>query len=281
MTSSLTATGLGDKLLTLTGTSTGDNELSGAIVNSTGFKTSVAKTGSGNWKLSGANTYTGNTSVTAGMLTLTNAFLANAADVNLTTGAVLNLAFAGSDTISQLRIDGVVQSPGTWGSPTSAATFKTALIAGSGILNVTSGPALQPYAAWIASFPVTGSDSEFEADPEHDALANGLEWILGGTPLANSAGVLPQVSSNPASLILTFSRNDASESTSTLLVQWGTAPAAWSDVPVGAASSGPDANGITVTVTENGPAPDSITVAIPRSNEAQGRLFTRLKATMP
>lgn len=282
-TSAFTATGLGDKTLTLTGTSTGANEVSAAIVNSTGFKTSVAKSGSGTWTLSGVNTYTGNTAVNMGTLTITSAFLANAADVNLTTGANLNLTFAGSDTITQLRIDGVVQSPGTWGSLSSSATYKTALITGTGTLTVGSGPATQPYASWAATYPLSGANYPFTADPDRDGLANGLEWILGGTPLAPNAIIQPQVGGTAANLTLTFARNDGSESSSTLLAQWATdlTGASWNDVPIGATSSGPNVNGVIVTVTENGAAADAIVVTIPRSNGPQGRLFVRLRATMP
>jgi hypothetical protein len=158
-----------------------------------------------------------------------------------------------------------VQSAGTWGSLASSATFKTALITGSGTLTVTSGAAQQPYASWIASFALASPNDAFTADPDHDGIANGLEWILGGSPLVNSATILPQVGGNATNLTLTFSRNDASESTSTLLAEWSTNLTTWNDVPIGAASSGPDANGVT----------------IPRSNGPQGRLFARLKATMP
>ena len=280
-TSAFTATGLGDKLLTLTGTSSGDNEITAAIVNSTGFKTSVTKTGNGKWILSGANTYTGNTTVSAGLLSNTNAFLADTADLSLTSGCTLNLAFAGSDVIRQLFIDNVVQSPGTWGSPSSSAIFKTSLITGSGILNVTSGPAQQPYASWIAAHNVTGPPSAFDADPNQDGVPNGLAWILGGDPLNNSVNVLPQLSINATYLFLTFARNDASPSSSTLTAQWSTNLMSWMDVPIGATSSGPDANGVIVTVTPNGTAPDTIVVAVPRSLASSGKLFARLHASMP
>lgn len=282
LTSAFTATGLGDKTLTLTGSSTGDNEITAAIVNSTGFATAVTKSGSGNWKLSGASTYTGDTSVTGGTLTLTNPFLANAADVNLTSGATLNLIFAGNDTIDELRIDGVAQSAGSWGSLVSSATFKTALITGTGILNVSNGPAAQPYASWAAVFPLSGANYPFDTNPDRDGIDNGFEWILGGNPLADSASVLPVISSNATHLFLTFTRHDGSESSSTLIAQWGTdLPGSWNDVPVGAVSSGPDGNGVTVTVTENGAAADAVMVTIPSSLGALGRLFVSLKATMP
>jgi len=88
--------------------------------------------------------------------------------VNLTTGATLNLAFAGNDTVKQLRIDGVVQSPGTWGSPASAAAHKTALDRRQRRADGRQRRAQPPYASWIASYSVTGADSAPGADPDHD-----------------------------------------------------------------------------------------------------------------
>jgi autotransporter-associated beta strand protein len=66
-----TATGAGNKTLTLTGTNTADNRIGGAIVNSTGSgTTSLTKSGTGNWVLSGENTYTGATTISGGTLTV-------------------------------------------------------------------------------------------------------------------------------------------------------------------------------------------------------------------
>lgn len=150
------------------------------------------------------------------------------------------------------------------------------------MLNVSSGPALQPYASWAGTYALGGSDYSFDADPDHDGIHNGLEWILGGSPLENSAGVIPQVGGDTMNLTLSFTRNDGSEASSTLLAQWATDLAStWTDVVIGSASSGPDGNNVTVAVTENSTSPDSVLVTIPRSNGAQGRLFMRLKATMP
>ncbi|TDU64028.1 putative secreted protein with PEP-CTERM sorting signal [Prosthecobacter fusiformis] len=67
-TSNFTATGLGNKILTLGGTNKLDNEIRGAIPNSTGFTTSLQKSGVGTWNLSGTNTYTGTTTITDGVL---------------------------------------------------------------------------------------------------------------------------------------------------------------------------------------------------------------------
>ena len=94
--------------------------------------------------------------------------------------------------------------------------------------------------------------------------------------------MLPQIGGNATNLTLTFGRHDGSEASSTLIAQWATDLAAtWNDIVIGAASSGPDANGVTVGITENGASADTVVVSIPRSNGVQGRLFVRLKATMP
>jgi hypothetical protein len=79
-------------------------------------------------------------------------------------------------------------------------------------------------------------------------------------------------------LTFAFTRNDDSESSNTLVVQYGSDFTGWTDVPVGAASTGPDANGVLVSVTENGAAPDTIVVTIPRSNAVAGKLFARVRA---
>ena len=53
----------------------------------------------------------------------------------------MNLAFTGSDTVSNLYIDGVRKLAGTWGATGSGATYiDDTHFQGTGVLNVTSGP---------------------------------------------------------------------------------------------------------------------------------------------
>jgi autotransporter-associated beta strand protein len=90
--------------------------------------------------MSGLNTYAGDTAVEAGTLRLTGANLANAADMYLTTGALLDLTFASGtpDVIDSLFIDGVSQQAGVWGAVGSGAQFTSPLITGTGTLQVTT-----------------------------------------------------------------------------------------------------------------------------------------------
>jgi autotransporter-associated beta strand protein len=135
------------RTLTLSGTNAGNNTVQSVIGDATvatGVGTvNVAKTGSGKWIATGANTYTGTTSVAEGILSITNAFLANTADVRMSGLGVLDLNFVGSDVIDELFLDGVGQASGTWGAIGNAgATFQSAHFTGTGILQVTTPAAV-------------------------------------------------------------------------------------------------------------------------------------------
>ena len=141
-------------------------------------------------------------------------------------------------------------------------------------------PVSIPYTTWAASNGLTAANNAVEASPAGDGIANGLKWILGANPLANGISLLPRVTRDAANLSLTLTRNVASESSTTLNAQWSTDLQTWNDVLIGATSSSPDASGVAVAVTQN-IAVDEVTVSVPVSNAANGRLFVRLKATFP
>lgn len=135
------------RTFTLSGTNTADNTIASAIGNSAaGSVVTVEKTGSGKWVLSGANTYTGRTIVREGILSVTNPVLTDSSVVELLTGGVLNLNFAGTDIVGGLIINGTTMQTGIWGAPGSGAAFTTPLLSGTGLLNV-GGMALEAIAA--------------------------------------------------------------------------------------------------------------------------------------
>jgi autotransporter-associated beta strand protein len=111
-TSDLTASGSGNKSLTLQGSGSGKGEVSGRIVDSASGTTSLIKSGSVLWTLSGANTYTGNTSVTAGTLLITkpaSLYSANetnwtAAKISVSGNATLAVNAGGNDEFTTAQI---------------------------------------------------------------------------------------------------------------------------------------------------------------------------------
>ncbi|MCH7225194.1 lamin tail domain-containing protein [Haloferula sp. A504] len=144
-----------------------------------------------------------------------------------------------------------------------------------------------PYDTWADSKGLTPSNNGAEDDAENggsgDGIANVLEFILGGDPLAVDPSILPTASTDNSDFIFTFNRSDESESVTTATFQW-VADLDFSGaniVPIGAISSPADGNGVTVTVEENGSAVDTITVRVPKTNAPAGALFGRLTGTRP
>ena len=105
-----------------------------SVIQNGGF----TKKGQGILNLTGANTYGGDTVVEAGVLRMTSAYLADGADVFLTTGGQLALAYGGAaDDVRSLYFDGVPQVTGTWGATGSgAAHINDTFFRGPGKLNV-------------------------------------------------------------------------------------------------------------------------------------------------
>jgi autotransporter-associated beta strand protein len=124
----------GNKQIILSGTGTG--ELAGNLIDPHDrmgkAKTSLTKTGSGSWTLSGSNTHTGPTQIKQGTLRIVTAkSLGKDADIHVTQGAKLDLAFAGEATIASLTLGGTTAPSGKY---TTTATPE--FISGPGTLIV-------------------------------------------------------------------------------------------------------------------------------------------------
>ncbi len=151
-------------------------------------------------------------------------------------------------------------------------TINYAYNSGTQIAIVQSG-----YDSWALSYGLTGADALPSADPDNDGIKNLLEYVLSGNPTVSSQSILPTQDSSGANLVFTFTRSDASETDTTQIFQYGTDLTGWTNVSIGAASTGPDGNGVTVDIVENLLAPDTVTVTVPKG--AHTVLFGRLDVT--
>jgi len=278
-----------------------------SIISDSGNHYGFTKTGAGKLTLSGVNTYGGNTTVSAGTLelaasaglkfvvtdssnnkldgtgtlTLNGGFTIDTTAVTLTTGSwtlvecsALKEAFgatfqvAGADHSGHPHVWTKVEGTQTW-------TFTEA----TGVLALTSS-ALSAYDTWATTaYGLSGAEAAFDLDHDHDGIANGVEWILGGDPTRNdAAAILPAITGSPATgLTLVFKRAAAALAAATLVVEWGSGPGALSNtIAIGTTDSGPNGNQPTVDV--DAPAAGQVTVNIPAANASGGKIFARLKA---
>jgi hypothetical protein len=120
--------------------------------------------------------------------------------------------------------------------PVAAQSGVTAIAAGGYHSVALLGTAPPPsFAGWVASFGLSGTP---DADPDHDGLASGLEYIRGGNLVQPSPTTqFPATSFTADSMIFTFSRADAAESLDvTLTVESDTVTLTWDRVSACAAA---------------------------------------------
>ncbi|OYV06193.1 MAG: hypothetical protein CFE26_07645, partial [Verrucomicrobiales bacterium VVV1] len=141
-----------------------------------------------------------------------------------------------------------------------------------------------PFANW-ATTNITNinpsAPAGFDDDADGDGYDNGLEWILGGSPLTQDASTLVTTTASASGgLTLSFQRADESIGFASLIVEYDAdLTGTWTSLNI--ASAPPFANGVTVNITPGSPE-DTISVNIPASpNAPDGKLFGRIKATQP
>ena len=140
------------------------------------------------------------------------------------------------------------------------------------------GTATPPsFVAWIAGYGLTAGNAAADADPDLDGMPNGLEDVLGGNPTIPSTAGLPTASRASGNFVFAFNRADVSETPDlTLAVQAGPDLVNWPTVYTIGPNTAASSSG--VTITENGAAPDSITVTIPQGTAVIK--FARLTVTV-
>ena len=101
----------------------------------------LTKAGAGTLTLSGTgNTYNGNTTVDNGTLQIDAGFLAATSTVSIASGALMNLDYAGTDTIASLILGGSSMGPGTYSHTNDPTYFGNY----TGVLNVTGSNIPEP-----------------------------------------------------------------------------------------------------------------------------------------
>ena len=249
---------------------------------------SFTKQGTGTLALTGANNYSGDTTLTDGTLTINGTWLADTSTVTIAADAklVLLTGAGATDTVAKLVLDGVTMPGGTYNA--STPTYGAYFTGSTGSL-VVSGTG---YKTWANAHGLVAPDDAPDADPDHDGLANALEFVLGGEPNParpnpNSVSLLPVPATNLAGdLVFTFPRTDLSEGSANVTFQWSTDlsfPSA-NDVPVfGVDSGGTPGVDVTVEVTEGTleTDPDTIVITIPAAKAPGGKVFGRLHVTVP
>ena len=122
---------------------------------------------------------------------------------------------------------------------------------------------------------LAGTAAAFDADPDHDALPNGIEFVLGGEPNpANPAA--PATAPRPAAarvgnnLVFTYPRRNEAAFLKPLVE--------FADDLQGAWTTAVDGVNATIVVTPGDPAA-TVTVSIPQGPNSIG--FARLKVTQP
>jgi len=255
---------------TLTVNQATDTEYQGRITDG-GSPTSLVKSGTGILtinNLSGTpSNYTGATTVSGGTLSLSSADLDDSSTVSIATGAVLNLTHAAIDDVGVLEFNGVPQADGTYNAGNSGG-----FITGTGSIRVGGATGYSDWASTHA--PIGTSLDDFDAD----GVANGVEYVLGGTKDTNDLDKLPGLQTTGGNLVFEFDRAQLSiDGTTTVAIEVGTTLASWPDsYTVGADTAGSDPG---VTVTKDTSAGfDTVTLTITQAPDP--KKFARLSVTI-
>jgi autotransporter-associated beta strand protein len=165
---------------------------------------------------------------------------------------------------------------GTWAVGQNGNAVELVYTAGSG----------SPYSLWAQtniSNLAPAAPAGFDEDADGDGIANGLEWILGGGPLAQDAASLFNASASAGGgLVLSFTRAADSVGVAGLAVDWDTGLAGGfaNSIPI-LTPIAPSGNNPWVAIDTNAD-PDEVIVTIPAANALPaGRIFAILRAWLP
>jgi len=146
---------------------------------------------------------------------------------------------------------------------------------------ISGGVVTAPYDTWASAKGLTGADAAATADPDHDGLANAIEFVIGGEPNpanpgSNSSALAPTLASSASHLVFTFRRSDVALTQPGVQIkaEYGSNLEGWTPAQH-------NVNGVTITVTEDGfgTGVDQVDVSIPKTLAIGSKMFTRLNAS--
>ncbi|MCW1884697.1 autotransporter-associated beta strand repeat-containing protein [Luteolibacter flavescens] len=201
----------------------------------------VVKSGVSTVTLGGsANTYTGDTKVMSGTLGVTGNSIPNGSKLVLD-GGVVSIPADANEVVGSLYYGGVQQGPGTYGSTSSAATFKDdAHFAGTGVVTVPG--ATLSFEDWAAAAIANPANRGRAADPDGDGHTNLDEFLFGTSPVA-ATGSLASYEKSGNTLVIRWTEHIGS---TYVLQESTTLQSPWSNsavVPANAADQSGVASG--------------------------------------
>jgi fibronectin-binding autotransporter adhesin len=136
-----------------------------------------------------------------------------------------------------------------------------------------------PFQNWAGTtHGLSGAGAEPGADPDSDGLSNLVEFVIGGNPKA-SGDPLPTAIVSGENMVFTFRRADLA------LTEPGIATVAEYSTSLddGWTTAVDGTNSVFILVTNDGfeTGVDKVEVSVPRSLTSSGKLFARLKVTIP
>lgn len=168
----------------------------------------LTKTGAGTLTVS-APAYSGNTTVAQGKVALGAANTANeSSTVSIASGAVLELNFAGSDTVDKLFLNAVQQPAGTYTSAHVSGAF-----AGSGSLVVTTGPVVSDTTPPVITRVGPASVTVDWGSTYIDAGATATDETAPANPSVSTSGAVN--TAVPGVYTLTYNATDAASNAAT------------------------------------------------------------------
>jgi autotransporter-associated beta strand protein len=129
-----------------------------------------------------------------------------------------------------------------------------------------------PYSIWAAGYGLDpATTAVFDADPDRDGLVNGIEFVLGTSPLDTTGGAgLPVAAVSGTDFVFTYRRNGSAVYLNPVLeVSTTLAAGSWTTV----------SSGISAATNFYGGGVDKVTVTVPMAGRT--RLFGRLRVDAP